>query len=112
MRGLAIFGMIASPCLVLSWLAKGAAAQQRGIAHEDIVFVVGNKMVLYGILFLVNIFVFFGANKMKKRQSYGLAMAASILCLLCDWPLFCLGLVSGIWSIKVLCKPEVKAEFT
>ena len=64
------------------------------------------------INFIANIFIVLGALKMKKCQSYGLAMTASILCILCDCiGCCCLGLGAGIWAIVVLCKPEVKAAF-
>ena len=60
---------------------------------------------------IANIIILIGAIKMRKCQSYGLAMTASILCILCDWGCCCLGLGAGIWSIVVLSKPEVKAAF-
>jgi len=61
--------------------------------------------------FIANILIVLGALKMKKCQSYGLAMTASILCILCDWGCCCLGIGAGIWAIVVLSKPEVKAAF-
>ena len=61
--------------------------------------------------FIANILILIGALKMRKWQSYGLAMTASILCILCDWSCCCLGIGAGIWAIVVLCKPEVKAAF-
>ena len=52
-----------------------------------------------------------GAVKMKKLESYGLAMTASILALL-PCSLCCIaGLPIGIWSLVVLSKPEVKSAF-
>ena len=63
------------------------------------------------ISFIANILIVVGALKMKKCQSYGLAMTASILCILCDWGCCCLGIGAGIWAIVVLSKPEVKAAF-
>lgn len=64
------------------------------------------------INFIANIFIVLGALKMKKCQSYGLAMTASILCILCDCiGCCCLGLGAGVWAIVMLCKPEVKAAF-
>lgn len=56
--------------------------------------------------------ILFGAIKMKKLQSYGLAMTAAILALL-PCSLCCLaGLPIGIWAIVVLNKPAVKNSFT
>jgi len=64
-----------------------------------------------GLSLVANIVILIGAIKMRKCQSYGLAMTASILCILCDWSCCCLGLGAGIWSLVVLSKPEVKAAF-
>lgn len=60
----------------------------------------------------LNGFVLFGAIKMLRLQSRGLAMAACIVALL---PCSCcciLGLPFGIWGLVVLNKPEVKSHFT
>ena len=64
-----------------------------------------------GLSLVANIVILIGAIKMRKCQSYGLAITASILCILCDWGCCCLGLGAGIWSLVVLSKPEVKAAF-
>ncbi len=69
------------------------------------------SVVSNGLSFIANILILIGALKMRKCQSYGLAMTASILCILCDWGCCCLGIGAGIWAIVVLCKPEVKAAF-
>ena len=69
------------------------------------------SLIGYAINFIANILIVLGALKMKKCQSYGLAMTASILCILCNCGCCCLGLGAGIWSIVVLSKPEVKAVF-
>jgi hypothetical protein len=57
-------------------------------------------------------FIIFGAMKMKKAQSYGLALAASIVAML-DFPNCCciLGLPMGIWALIVLSDADVKAAF-
>lgn len=63
---------------------------------------------------LLSGFIIFASLKYKKLESYGLAMTASILCMLpCVTPSCCciIGLPIGIWSIIVLSKPEVKAAF-
>jgi len=55
----------------------------------------------------------FGALKMTKLQSYGLAFAVSIMGMLpCLSPCCLLGLPFGIWALVVLSKPEVKSQFT
>ena len=56
--------------------------------------------------------ILLGAIKMKKLESYGLAMAASIIAMIpCFSPCCLLGLPIGIWAVVVLSKPEVKSAF-
>lgn len=56
--------------------------------------------------------IIFGAMKMMSLQSYGLAMAASIVAMVpCLSPCCCLGIPTGIWAIVVLANAEVKAAF-
>jgi hypothetical protein len=53
-----------------------------------------------------------GALKMMKLQSYGLAMATSILTLIpCGTCCCLLNIGAGIWALVVLSKPEVKRAF-
>lgn len=56
--------------------------------------------------------IIFGAMKMMNLQSYGLAMAASIVAMVpCLSPCCCLGIPVGIWAIVALNNAEVKAAF-
>jgi len=56
--------------------------------------------------------VIFGAIKMKKLESYTLAMAASVIAALpCTSPCCFLGLPLGIWAIVVLMNQDVKSAF-
>ena len=49
---------------------------------------------------------------MKKLESYGMVMTATILSMLpCTSSCCCLGLPLGIWILIVLAKPEVKSAF-
>jgi len=59
----------------------------------------------------LNGFVLFGAIKMLRLQSPGLAMAASIVAMLPCQCCCLLGLPFGIWALMVLNKPEVKSQF-
>lgn len=60
-----------------------------------------------------SLFILFAAIKMKKLESYGLAIAASILALIpCCSPCCCVGIPIGIWALVVLNKAEVKGYFT
>jgi hypothetical protein len=69
--------------------------------------------VVSGIIaLLLSGLIFFGAMKMKKLESYGLAMAASIIAMIpCLSPCCLIGLPIGIWAVVVLVKPEVKSAF-
>ena len=68
--------------------------------------------IIGNILWMItNAIILMGALKMKKFQSYGLAMTASILCILCDWNCCCLGIGAGVWAIVVLNNAQVKAAF-
>jgi hypothetical protein len=74
-----------------------------------------NKLGIFGSLLQIILggVTFFGGLKMKNLESYGLAMAASIIVII---PLFgscccCIGIPIGIWSLIVLNKPEVKSSF-
>jgi hypothetical protein len=55
----------------------------------------------------------YGATKMRKLQSYGLALTACILAIIpCQAGSCCIvGIVFGIWGIVVLNDPDVKACF-
>lgn len=56
-----------------------------------------------------------GAVKMKKLESYGLAMAACIaaMCPFTSSCCFCIfPLAVGIWSLVVIINPDVKAHFS
>jgi hypothetical protein len=56
--------------------------------------------------------ILIGAQKMKKLESHGWAMASSILALApCISPCCVVGLPVGIWSLVVILKPEVKGAF-
>jgi hypothetical protein len=61
---------------------------------------------------LVSGLIFFGGLKMKRLESHGLAVTASILAMLpCTSPCCIIGLPLGIWALVVLSKPEVKSAF-
>ena len=54
----------------------------------------------------------FASTKMRKLESYGLVMTATILSMLpCTSSCCCVGLPIGIWVLIVLSKPEVKSAF-
>ena len=57
-------------------------------------------------------FVVWGATKMRRLESYGFAMSASVLMML-PWTLPCclLGLPFGIWAVTALNREDVKEAF-
>ncbi len=56
--------------------------------------------------------ILMGALKMRKLESYGLCMAASIIALVpCVSPCCCIGLPVGIWALVVISSPDVKPYF-
>jgi hypothetical protein len=56
--------------------------------------------------------IIYGALKMSRLQSYGLAMTSSILSLIPCLACCCfLSIPFGIWSLVVLSRPEVRANF-
>jgi predicted Zn finger-like uncharacterized protein len=68
-------------------------------------FVIVPLSIILGIVLLI------GGLKMKKLQSFGLAMTASVLAML---PIHCcclLGLPFGIWGLIALNKPQVQNAF-
>jgi hypothetical protein len=69
-------------------------------------------VILNIIGILVSVVILLGAIKMRKLESYGLAMAASIIAMIpCISPCCFIGLPIGIWAVVVLSKPEVKSTF-
>jgi hypothetical protein len=72
----------------------------------------GFAFALLGLSVLLDAFVIFAGVQMKAMRSWGLCLAAAIVsCIPCYWSCCGLGLLSGIWSIVVLVRPEVKAAF-
>lgn len=73
----------------------------------------GTIGIVFGVIgIIVAGVIIFGGIKMKKLQSYGLALTAAIIAMIpCISPCCILGLPFGIWALIVLMKPEVKAAF-
>lgn len=64
------------------------------------------------IAILLGIFYIFASKKMRRLESYGLVMTATILSMLpCTSSCCCVGLPIGIWILIVLAKSEVKSAF-
>ncbi|PWU07959.1 MAG: hypothetical protein C5B50_30645 [Verrucomicrobia bacterium] len=58
---------------------------------------------------LLSGFLVYASLKMARLEAYGVALAASIVCIL-D-PFTCIGLPVGIWSLVVLARREVREAF-
>jgi GYF domain 2 len=65
------------------------------------------------LMFIIGGFLIFSGLKMKKLESYGLAMTANILAMIPCFTSCCcvIGIPIGIWGLVVLNKPEVKGAF-
>lgn len=62
--------------------------------------------IVIGVLILV------GGLKMRKLESYGLAMTAAILSIIpCTTSCCLVGIPIGVWAVVVLMRPEVKSSF-
>lgn len=57
-------------------------------------------------------FIIFGALKMRNLESWGIALAASVVSIVpCTTPCCCTGMPIGIWALIVLLNSDVKAAF-
>lgn len=64
------------------------------------------------VIAALNGLVFFGALKMLRLQSHGLAVTAAVIAMLPCQCCCVLGLPFGIWALVVLNRPEVKSQFS
>ncbi|MBS0209690.1 MAG: hypothetical protein JSS27_12140 [Planctomycetes bacterium] len=88
-------------------VALGGINQQQPEAVFNFVVV-----ALYGWGLILSIVVIVGANKMRKLESYTMAMTATILLMIpCNYPCCVLGLPFGIWSLVVLLDDNVRRSF-
>jgi len=70
------------------------------------------NVLFFSITLLIGILMLFAGVKMRRLESYGLCMTASILAMIpCLSCCFLAGLPVGIWALVVLSKPEVKDFF-
>ena len=98
--------------LVLNVMGAGMGAMMRGNQGMPNMMSGGIGAVFNVIGLVMAVVVFMGASKMKNAESYGFAMAATILAMIpCISPCCLLGLPLGIWALVVLLKQEVKAAF-
>ncbi len=112
----AIIGIILQAIGVLMNLLGTGVAATESVNGEDqfAAMVGGGTGIVTGIIgIIIGVIVLVGAMKMRKLESYGFAMTASVLAMIpCVSPCCILGLPFGIWAIVVLSKPEVKEAFS
>ena len=95
----------------------GQGAQANPNIPPEFLKIVQSMSGAMGIIFsavqlALSAFYIFASTKMRKLESYGLVMIATILSMIpCVSPCCCVGLPIGIWILVVLAKPEVKAAF-
>ena len=87
--------------------------QPGGPNPTDAIAMAGGLYLVSGaVALMVAAVIIMGALKMKKLESHGFAMTASILSMIPCLSSCCLiGLPVGIWCMIVLMKPEVKSAF-
>ena len=109
----ATFMIVLSAFSIMTLLIVLAASIAGNIPPEMektfIEYGINNETLIIVVLF--NTIILAGAINMRRGRYYGLAMVASVLCILCNSSLYGLGLIAGVWSLVVLNKPEVKMEF-
>jgi len=110
----AILGALAQAAGLIMHLAGAATHASSQMPNAAWVNMFSGTIgVISGVIgLLMSAVVLLGALKMKKLESYGFAMAASIIAMVpCVSPCCLLGLPIGIWALVVLMKPEVKSAF-
>lgn len=92
--------------------AAAGAGEQGGPEGIQMMMQGGLGIVFSLIGIVIGVVILMGALKMKKLESYGFAMAASVIAMLpCLSPCCLLGLPIGIWALVVLNDANVKSAF-
>jgi len=92
--------------------ADGTAMYGRNQAFGKLQMPTAVSIVQSVIAVGLGVLVLFGAIRMKKLESYGLAMTAAIVAMIpCISPCCFLGLPFGIWALVVLSDSSVRAAF-
>jgi hypothetical protein len=110
----AIIGFILQAVsLVLNLVGASIMASQQMPSEAWAKMFSGAMGIIFNVLaILISGILLFAGMKMRKLESYGLCMTASILAMIpCISPCCVIGLPIGIWALVVLSKPEVKSAF-
>jgi len=103
---MSILGLSMAPA---SW---GTGDLSHAMLAEE--FVSGGFIIILCVVGLaIDAFIVFGALKMMRLESYGLAVAAAVLSVIpcLSSPCIALGVPFGLWSIFVLMEPEIRGAF-
>ncbi len=101
-----ILGLSMAPA---SWMAE--APPHTEVAEA--VFSGGFLIAMCMVGLAIDGLIAFGALKMMKLESFGLAVAAAVLSVIpcLSSPCIALGVPFGIWSLFVLMEPETRSAF-
>ena len=98
--------------VVVMGVTGGIAASEGQMSGADLAGQLTGAACSGVLTFGFAIVIILGALKMKKLQSYGFAMAASVLAMLpCSSACCLIGLPIGIWCLVTLNDEEVKEAF-
>lgn len=106
-----IVAIVGAVLTVVSLLAQimGFMPSSFGGLEEPLPIVIDAASAVLGLVFMG--VIYFGALRMQRLESWGFALAATIVCML-PCSLCCIaGLPIGIWSLVVLMDAEVKKHF-
>jgi phage FluMu protein Com len=112
--------LILSLLLIVCAIVILAAGPHFGGKHQiwpppnqgDLTFQAISWLVSGPIAIAVSIFLLIGAAKMRRLESYGLALATAIIAVVpCTAPCCIVGMGFGIWALVVLCDANVKSAF-
>ncbi len=109
----AILNFLASAISLVMHLAGASFMNAPGMEEAWARMFTGTIGLISNIINVgIGVLILLGALKMKKLESFGLAVTACILAIVpCTSPCCLIGLPIGIWALVVLFRPEVKSAF-
>lgn len=109
----AILNFLASAISLVMHLAGASFMNAPGMEEAWARMFTGTIGLISNIINVgIGVLILIGGLKMKKLESFGLAVTACILAILpCTSPCCLIGLPIGIWALVVLFRPEVKSAF-
>jgi hypothetical protein len=101
-----VLGLSMAPA---SWRAAGPPHME----FAEAVFSGGFLVMMCLVALAIDGLIAFGALKMMRLESYGLAVAAAVLSVIpcLSSPCIALGVPFGVWSLFVLMEPETRSAF-